>query len=193
MTYYFKEGVALYPRDAESATETPKDGVCIIRDSLGVPHIYGDTARDVAFGAGWATAEDHLFFADAIRHIGRARLSELVGPTDANIASDKAIAAIAGYSEDELQAQYDHLATYGDEGVAIQNQFQGFTDGMNAYIAMARLNPTLLPIEYTALQILIDDWKVTDIVATSIPVQAELAGGGGFELDNANLISTLLT
>ena len=50
-------------------TETPRPGVQIFRDAkFGMAHIYGDTRKDVMFGAGYATAEERLFAMDALRH-----------------------------------------------------------------------------------------------------------------------------
>ena len=34
----------------------PAAPVDVLRDAYGIPHIYGKTRYDVAFGAGWATA-----------------------------------------------------------------------------------------------------------------------------------------
>src|SRR5206468_3744459 len=54
--------------------------VVIVRDkSFGVPHIYGATRAAVEYGAGYAVAEDRLFFMDALRHAGRAELSGFAG------------------------------------------------------------------------------------------------------------------
>src|SRR5690242_5339923 len=66
---YFKDATfGVKPEDVAS-TESPKPGVTIIRDrQYGVPHIYGDTRADVAFGAGYAGAEDRLFLMDVLRH-----------------------------------------------------------------------------------------------------------------------------
>src|SRR5436190_7593682 len=58
------------------SSESPASGVTIERDSqFGVPHIYGDTRARLMFGIGWATAEDRLFFIDALRHAGRVNLA----------------------------------------------------------------------------------------------------------------------
>src|SRR3954451_3043109 len=82
---YFKDATfGVKPEDIAS-TEQPKPGVTIIRDrQLGVPHIYGDTRADVAFGAGYAGAEDRLFLMDILRHTGRAQLSSFAGGSAGN-------------------------------------------------------------------------------------------------------------
>ncbi len=38
--------------------ETGRPGLRLIYDSFGVPHVYGRTRADMAFGAGWTTARD---------------------------------------------------------------------------------------------------------------------------------------
>jgi len=54
--------------------------VTLYRDSWGVPHIYGETQEAVAFGIGYAQAEDRL--EDIYKHVRTAlgRMSEAFGP-----------------------------------------------------------------------------------------------------------------
>ena len=60
--------------------ETPSGhpGLRIERDRFGVPHVFGETRDDVAFGAGWVTAEDRGFLIDLLRK--PARLGALDAP-----------------------------------------------------------------------------------------------------------------
>ena len=37
---------------------TGRPGLQLLYDSYGIPHVYGQTREDVAFGAGWTTARD---------------------------------------------------------------------------------------------------------------------------------------
>src|SRR6185436_16697149 len=67
---FFKDATIAAP-GAPERVETPRPGVTISRDAFGVPHVVGATRSDVFFGAGYVTAEDRLFLADALRHIGR--------------------------------------------------------------------------------------------------------------------------
>jgi Penicillin amidase len=107
---FFKDAsFGVRPGDVERVY-SPRPGVVVIRDrSAGVPHVYGATRADVAFGAGYVHAEDRLFDADVNRHIGRGRLSELLGATPANLAVDRFVRLNADYTEDELQGQLDRL------------------------------------------------------------------------------------
>src|SRR5438477_5821523 len=75
---FFKDATIDVPAVSERV-EAPRPGVSISRDAFGVAHVVGATRGDVFFGAGYATAEDRLFLADALRHIGRGRFSEFAG------------------------------------------------------------------------------------------------------------------
>jgi len=61
-----------------SAQINPKD-ITIIRDSFGVPHIYGKTDADAAYGLAWAHSEDDF---EHIQHqllAGKGMLGEVLG------------------------------------------------------------------------------------------------------------------
>ena len=179
-------------------------GTAIIRDAaFGVPHIFGTTRYDTEFGSGYASAEDRLFMMDVLRHYGRAKLSSFLGPSPSTLAMDCGIAAVAGYSETELQQQVDQLPvlyntpiTIGGvtttEGAQVVADGQAYVDGVNAYIQAALADPTLLPAEYPALQIAPVPFTVTDVVATATLVQAIFAIGGGDEVDSALLYRSLV-
>jgi acyl-homoserine lactone acylase PvdQ len=190
LTTYFKpETFGLDPGDAER-TENPADGVTILRDSFGVPHISGATREDAMFGAGYVTAEDRLFMIDVLRHYGRGHLSELLGATPANLEIDRTMYLVAGYSEEELQQQVDQLGTkYGAAGEQIIADGEAFVDGINARIQEDETNPSLMPAEYGALQIVPEDWKPTDLVAVATLIQSIFASGGGGELSNAQFLA----
>jgi hypothetical protein len=75
LTDYFKSAPLGLDRKDALSIDQPKTGVTILRDKFGVPHIYGTTRNDAMWAAGYVTAEDRLFFADVLRHVGRGRLS----------------------------------------------------------------------------------------------------------------------
>lgn len=187
---YFKRARFEVPNP--TSIVTPKPGVTIVRDEFGVPHIFGATDRDVVWGAGYVTGDDRMFFSDVLRHLGRGRLAEFLGPSEANLQMDRDVIRVAGYTEEELQAQIDQLPVkFGAPGAFSVESFHAFTEGMNAWIDEALLDPTKLPAEYPALQIPLQDWKETDIVAVAVLIQAVFAAGGGGELENAALQQAL--
>jgi len=205
LSYYKDSGFYATPQPGDTTqTVAGHPGTVIIRDAqFGVPHIFGATRYDTEFGSGYASAQDRLFMMDVLRHYGRGQLSSFLGPSPSTLAMDCGIDAVAGYSESELQQQADALPTEfpqpitiaghtESEGQQITDDANAYVDGVNAYIQAALLNPTLLPVEYPALQIVPAPWKTTDIVATATLVQAIFAVGGGNEVDSALLYNSLV-
>lgn len=190
ITKYFKEAGFTVPPDDVTRVEKPalRPGLTIVRDGFDVPHIYGDTAADVFFGTGYVTGEDRLFLTDVLRHVGRGRLSEFLGASEDNLALDRDIALVAGYTEEELQLQVDLMPLkFGPLGELSVQAVKSFTAGMNAWIAEAVADPTKLPAEYPALQQVPKPWRDTDTIAVATLIQAVFAAGGGGELANARL------
>ena len=182
---YFKDasfGVA--PTDIARSYK-PFPNVTVVRDkSSGVPHIFGTTRKATLQAEGYTAAEDRLFLMDALRHVGRARLSEFVGPSPANQALDRAQLAAAPYTEADLTAQVAALAGAGPEGAAVAADLAAYTEGVNAYITQALLDPLKLPAEYPALQQVPRAWRPKDTVAVAAYVGGRLGRGGGEELAN---------
>jgi hypothetical protein len=53
--------------------------VVIYHDTHGIPHIYGRTDAALAFGAGYAQAQDRLFLMDVLRHYWAGKLTSFLG------------------------------------------------------------------------------------------------------------------
>src|SRR3954470_15023514 len=190
---YFKDATfGVKPEDVAS-TESPKPGVTIVRDrQYGVPHIYGDTRADVAFGAGYAGAEDRLFLMDVLRHTGRATLSSFVGGGAGNREMDRTQWAIAPYTEADLQKQVDQAPfLYGDVGQQVVDDVTSFVAGINQYVSEANLDPTKLPAEYAAFGKRPEPWKVTDVIAEASLIGGIFGKGGGNELRSALFLQAM--
>ncbi len=170
-------------------TYSPRPDVTIQRDkSFGVPHIYGDTRSGTMFGAGYAGAEDRLFFMDVLRNVGRGKLTAFAGGAQGNRELDEEIWANGPYRESDLQSQYDNFdKLYGAEGARVKQDVADYVAGIQAYIAQARVNPLLMPAEYAAIGKPggPEDWSVRDVVATASVIGAIFGKGGGSELDSA--------
>lgn len=184
---YFKDATFGVKDGDIASTTTPRPGVTIIRDKgYGVPHIYGETRGDVMFGTGYAGAQDRLFLMDVLRHTGRAELSSFVGGSAGNREMDRTQWALAPYTEADLQKQIDMADDlYGADGAQLQTDLGEYVAGINAYIAAARLNPSLMPGEYAAFGKTVEDWKGTDVVATASLIGGIFGKGGGREVDSA--------
>jgi acyl-homoserine lactone acylase PvdQ len=186
---YFKDASFGVPAGQAERSYSPRPGVTIVRDrGFGVPHIYGDTRADTIFGAGYAGAEDRLFFMDLLRHAGRAQLSGFAG--GANKDMDKEVWEIAPYLEQDLQRQIDQMNNlYGAEGYFLQQDLVSYVAGINKYIAEARLDPTKLPAEYAAINEPLEDWKGTDVIAIAALIGGIFGKGGGSEVESAEVLA----
>lgn len=184
---YFKDASFGVPSGELARRYHPggRDDVVVLRDAgYGVPHIFGDTREGTMFAAGYTTAEDRLFLMDVLRHLGRARLSELLGPSPANLAMDRAQLAVAPYTEQDLREQIQRIRDRSAATRRIYRDAEAYTAGVNAYIREALRDPSKLPAEYPALQHLPEHWKLTDIVAIASLVGGIFGKGGGSELAN---------
>ncbi len=167
---------------AEGTPEQPKDGVRIYRDSAGVPAVYGDTGRDVWWGAGYAAAQDRLFLMDAVRRTGEGTLAELTGSGD--VPADVQ-ARVLTYSD----AEYDALeARLSPEA---RDAFQGYVDGANAWREKVIADPRLLPAEYVLLSSVPEPFTVRGSLAGGVYITRYVASEGGNEMDNVAALREL--
>ncbi|MGH9119287.1 MAG: penicillin acylase family protein [Acidimicrobiales bacterium] len=113
----FKDASFGVPPTDIASVYRPHPDVTVVRDrSFGVPHIFGQTRYATMFAQGYTAAEDRLFLMDVLRNVGRARLSEFVGGSEANQAMDRSQLAVAPYTEADLTAQIDALRRLGPTG-----------------------------------------------------------------------------
>ena len=112
--------------------QRPRAGVVIERDRWGVPHVTGKTAADVAFGAGWVTAEDRGLLLELIRGPARAAALDIPGISPVELAlSGKALVPSA-QGEALLGQQVDLLRKSGPRGRRLLAAMQGYVAGLNA-------------------------------------------------------------
>lgn len=189
LTKFFKD--ASFGAKTIERNYSPVTGATIYRDEFGVPHIYGKTREATMFAVGYATAEDRLFLMDVLRHLGRARLSEFLGASEANKQMDLEQLKAAPYKEEELTKQYQELCNSGPEGEQVCRDGEAYSKGVTAYIQKALLDPTLLPAEYPALQQLPTKWKPEDIVAIASVVGGIFGKGGGGEVASGRFLAQL--
>lgn len=119
---------------AASASAAPS-AVTIYRDTWGVPHIYGKTDANVAFGLMYAQAEDNFWQLeeDYIRALGRA--AEVYGPS----ALPGDIVVRAWETEAHARDHYAHAAP------KLRALCDAFAAGVNRYLAQhPETHPRLL-------------------------------------------------
>jgi penicillin G amidase len=171
----------MFGQPAES-TESPRAGVTIKRDRFGVPEVTGKTSDDVWFGAGYAMAQDRLFQLELFRRATTGHLAEILGKSyvdmDIQIRRDF-------YTTAELDQQLAALPP------ALRARFNSIRDGINAWIAETRSDPSKLPGEFAAVG---DpnprDWTVEDSAAIGVYLARTVPSDDGEELNNVRALNS---
>jgi penicillin amidase len=180
-------GLACTEPEPEPEPE-PEVRATIIRDDYGVPHVFADTKADLAYGAGYAMAQDRLWQADVLRRAAKGRLAEF---GLASVGEDAATRTL-WYGEAELQQMYDDW----DPGTGyehLKDMIEAYVDGINQYIYEANLDPYLVPVEYLPLggTAAIEDFTVTDVAGLTVLMGWRFGGCGGNEADFYEALLTL--
>lgn len=145
----------------------------IVIDRWGVPHIYASSQRDAFFAQGWNAARDRLWQIDIWRRKGLGELAEAFGP--AFLAQDRA-ARLFVYRGD-MDAEW---AAYGLEA---KSHTEAFVAGINVFVAAARADTALLPMEFKLAGYLPAFWKAEDVVR----VRYGLTGNAAREVARAQV------
>jgi penicillin G amidase len=170
----------------------PREGVRVCADEgelvegesgYGVPAVYGDTAEDVWYGAGYAIARIRLFLIDAIRRTARGTLAELTGP--GGVPADVAI-RVTGYTDAELDEFFDGLST--DARTAIDAYIAGVNDRIAEVTTTERAD---LPAEYVLLGVEPAPIDRRDVLAAGVLMTRFVASEGGGEMANVAALQAL--
>src|SRR5690348_2379363 len=190
--YYLPESFGVQAGQIISAERpSPKVPVVIYRDQHDIPHIYGKTDPALAFGAGYAQAQDRLFLMDVLRHYGAGTLTSFLGPFCAYEQMDHDELLLAPYTTAQANAQVNALpAEYGAQGRLALTMIHSYVQGINAYIANALTDPKLLPVEYVRFGPP-KPWTPADVVAVSSLIGGIFGDGGGGEVRNSALLRYL--
>ena len=76
---FFKRETLGLGSERAVSTERPRPGLLVQRDRWGVPHVNGERDVDVAFGAGWVTAQDRQPVLELLRGPGRLAALDVPG------------------------------------------------------------------------------------------------------------------
>lgn len=124
---------------SSSAQPNPQQ-IDIVRDKWVVPHIYGKTDADVAYGFAWAICEDDFATIQKMLLTVKGRLAEVDGKGGAVLDF---IAFISG-AEDIVDTAYDASFSPGYKKI-----IEAYTKGVNDYAAanpQEILRPKLFPV-----------------------------------------------
>ena len=171
-----------YPTtEGELAIRGLSGPVEVLRDERGVPHIFADTADDLAMAQGFVHAQDRFFEMDLRRHVTSGRLAELVG--EAGLESDRVVRTLGWRRVAEQELPLLEPRT--------RRLLQSYADGVNAYIDR-HASPSTMAFEYVVLGqrftgYTVDEWTAVDSLAWLKAMAWDLKGNYEGELTRARL------
>ncbi len=125
-----------------------KQGVTIIRDAHGIPHIFAENEPDLYFATGYAMAQDRLWQMDFTRRLGQGRLSEILGGDLVKVDRLFRMITASGVNK-SIPPDLAFLT-------------KSFADGVNAYL---EANQDRLPVEFKILGYRPEPWAPDDYLA----------------------------
>ena len=166
------------PIGATREEQTGRPGLRLVYDAYGIPHVYGTTRADVAFGAGWITARDRGLLIQLGRGPARAAVADIPN-LDAFSLVTSAQSFVPSPETEALVTKQRQLLvdTYGAEGREILADAQAYADGINAYWKANNVNQPPA--------------TVNDVIAVTAFIGSIFGAGGGGEAANANLLAKL--
>jgi penicillin amidase len=160
-----------------ASTESPEPGVEIVRDAYGVPHIYASGPDEqlieqrIAYGIGYAQAEERLFQMEILRRAAEGQLAQLLG--SAYLQMD-IITRRDSETDAERQGQIAALSA------ANRSALDAYSAGINAVISRDSGDPSQMPAGFQLLQDLpIRPWSASDTVAIISLETANVAESAG--------------
>jgi acyl-homoserine lactone acylase PvdQ len=159
--------------------QTGRPGLRLIYDAFGIPHVYGETREDVAFGAGWASARDRRLLLQLGRGPARVAVADVPGVDAFGLITSAQSFVPSPETEALVTRQRELLVkTYGDKGREILADVQAYADGINAW-DRAHNNTGEPPA------------TVNDILSATAFIGSIFGAGGGGEASNAELLAKL--
>ncbi len=166
------------PIGATQEIATGRPGLRLLYDEYGVPHIYGQTRADVAFGAGWVTARDRGLLLQFGRYPARVAVADVPNIDAFSLVTGLQTFVPSAETEALVSKQVQLLIdTYGDKGREIVADAQAEADGANAY--MKANNIAMAP------------FTVNDIISVTAFIGSIFGAGGGGEASNADFLAKL--
>ena len=145
----------------------------VLRDDLGIPHIFANNTRDVLFAQGFIHAQDRLWQMDFNRRLVQGRLAELLGENALGYDRAMRTLGLRQVAEQEallMQEQY-------------RQDIQAYCNGVNACIAQNRL-----PVEFTVLGYRPEPWQIADSLGYNKLMSWTLSANWESEVVRARLI-----
>ena len=158
--------------------QTGRPGLRLIYDAYGIPHVYGDTRADMAFGAGWVTARDRGLLIQLGRGPARVAVADVPNVNAFSLVTSAQSFTPSPETEALVTRQVELIKeTYGAKGEQIIADAQAYADGVNAY--WQSTGNTSEPA------------TVNDVIAVTAFIGSIFGAGGGGEAANAELLAKL--
>jgi acyl-homoserine lactone acylase PvdQ len=165
------------PIEPTTVEETPREGVEIVYDAYGIPHVTGETRADVAYGAGWVTARDRTLLIQLALGPARAAVVDVPGIDAFSLVTSGQTFEPSEAAEALVSEQWDLLVEeYGEEGEEIRADAEAGSEGANAWFESQGIETRVTP---------------NDVLATTAFIGSIFGAGGGGEVDNARLLAEL--
>jgi Penicillin amidase len=166
------------PIGATTEEVTGRPGLQLLYDSYGIPHVYGQTRADVAFGAGWTTARDRGLLIQIGRGPARVAVADVPNiDAFALVTSGQAFTPSAATENLVTQQAQLLIDTYGAKGQEVLDDAQAYADGINAYFTANNINQPPA--------------TVNDVLAVTAFIGSIFGAGGGGEAANSDLLAKL--
>jgi penicillin amidase len=148
----------------------------VLRDQLGVPHIYARRVEDAMFAHGFVHAQDRFWQMELNRRVGRGRLAELFG--EIALGTDQLIRTIG-----LPRAAEKSLAATPPE---IRALLDAYARGVNECLSLGKR-----PLELTLLRHEPEPWQPLDSLAWAQMMAFTLSANWDTELLHAALVAKL--
>lgn len=155
----------------------PRPGVTIERDRFNVPHITGQTADDVVWGAGWVIAKDRALLLEQARYNARVAAIDAPGLSAIGLVVRLAQFEPSARTEREVARQVRVLTAQGAKGREVLRDIDTYIAGINAYLRS--VNSPVKP------------WTRNDVIALNALKGQFFGQGGGDEARRSTLLTGL--
>ncbi len=155
----------------------PESGLKILRDSYGVPHIFGQTRAVAEFGAGWVSAEDRGLVMETIRGAGRIAALDVPGLDAFSVAGNLQQFDPTSSTEEFLTDELQLGQQYGPQGKQVLADAQSYVTGINAYYKQTHNSAA--------------PWTVNDVAAATALIGAVFGRGGGNQAQDSAILADL--
>jgi len=127
----------------------------VLRDSLGINHIYAKNQHDLFFSQGYCAARDRLFQFEIWRRQATGTIAEILGPRELNRDIGTRLFKFRG----DINTEMNYYHPDGEEII------RSFVDGVNAYIDEINNDSDRLPIEFKFLGIHPEHWTPEVVIS----------------------------